>query len=104
MVKETYVPARIRISDFLSLKERALIISANITSYLRLRPMSQKPTSKKPTEDCQYLHVFPTYSHAHYLCRALRYHPDKGGDPEYFKEVSHAYVSMWRQSFSSPTN
>ena len=26
------------------------------------------------------------------LCRALRLHPDKGGDPELFKEVTHAYV------------
>ena len=25
--------------------------------------------------------------------RALRLHPDKGGDPELFKEVTHAYVS-----------
>ena len=24
--------------------------------------------------------------------RALRLHPDKGGDPELFKEVTHAYV------------
>jgi curved DNA-binding protein CbpA len=27
------------------------------------------------------------------VCRALRLHPDKGGDPELFKEVTHAYVS-----------
>lgn len=26
--------------------------------------------------------------------RALRLHPDKGGDPELFKEVTHAYVSL----------
>ena len=26
--------------------------------------------------------------------RALRLHPDKGGDPELFKEVTHAYVHV----------
>ncbi|KAK7693064.1 DNAj domain protein [Cerrena zonata] len=27
-----------------------------------------------------------------YRKKALRLHPDKGGDPEQFKEVTHAYV------------
>ncbi|KAI0317747.1 DnaJ domain-containing protein [Amylostereum chailletii] len=27
-----------------------------------------------------------------YRQKALRLHPDKGGDPELFKEVTHAYV------------
>lgn len=26
--------------------------------------------------------------------RALKHHPDKGGDPELFKEITHAYVSL----------
>jgi len=34
------------------------------------------------------VHVPPTYPSP----RALRLHPDKGGDPELFKEVTHASV------------
>lgn len=33
-----------------------------------------------------------------FLRRALRLHPDKGGDPELFKEVTHAYVPLYRLS------
>lgn len=32
--------------------------------------------------------AFSAYS----FFRALRLHPDKGGDPDLFKEVTHAYV------------
>lgn len=32
--------------------------------------------------------------------RALRLHPDKGGDPELFKEVTHAYVLHYMYRFS----
>jgi hypothetical protein len=31
--------------------------------------------------------------------RALRLHPDKGGDPELFKEVTHAYVSYYEKFY-----
>lgn len=31
--------------------------------------------------------------------RALRLHPDKGGDPELFKEVTHAYVLYYMYRF-----
>ena len=27
------------------------------------------------------------------LRRALKHHPDKGGDPDKFKEITHAYVA-----------
>lgn len=31
---------------------------------------------------------------AFFFSRALRLHPDKGGDPELFKEVTHALVAF----------
>lgn len=33
------------------------------------------------------------------MFRALRLHPDKGGDPELFKEVTHAYVADTESMF-----
>ena len=34
-------------------------------------------------------------SFAYSYFRALRLHPDKGGDPDLFKEVTHAYVVLF---------
>jgi hypothetical protein len=34
------------------------------------------------------------FTHPFFFSRALRLHPDKGGDPELFKEVTHALVSF----------
>lgn len=39
---------------------------------------------------CILLVLYPS-TKLHLSLRALRLHPDKGGDPELFKEVTHAY-------------
>jgi hypothetical protein len=36
--------------------------------------------------------------------RALRLHPDKGGDPELFKEVTHAYAPMQLAEIFAPSD
>jgi hypothetical protein len=36
----------------------------------------------------------PSSANRPFLSRALRLHPDKGGDPELFKEVTHALVAF----------
>lgn len=51
--------------------------------------MQVKPTLRKPTARSVFLLCFETRVQTFYR-RALRLHPDKGGDPELFKEVTHA--------------
>lgn len=52
--------------------------------------MQARLTSKKPTARSMYQLPFKSHPGQTLYHRALRLHPDKGGDPELFKEVTHA--------------
>ena len=74
--------------------DRAVVITQQIlrstrglARCVRIRP--EKSIQKKL--GCHAL--LRAIGNAHCAIRALRLHPDKGGDPELFKEVTHAYVS-----------
>lgn len=56
--------------------------------------MPPNPTLKKPTARGSSFSGFSLFSYSHSSSRALKLHPDKGGDPELFKEVTHAYVQL----------
>jgi hypothetical protein len=85
MVKETYVLSVSAISTMLisSLPE-------NITISSKYNLMHQKATSKRRTGKSKPDFLGYCCSVDSALYRALRLHPDKGGDPELFKEVTHA--------------
>ena len=61
---------------------------------LRSLQMHQRLISRRPIAKSQRIlresSVWLTLA----FCRALRLHPDKGGDPELFKEVTHALVAL----------
>jgi len=77
----------------------SLFIPANFTTFSRFLQLPRNPNwrrriakSRSTSNNSGYL------SHLR-LSRALRLHPDKGGDPELFKEVTHACVSSGSDSF-----
>ncbi|KAG6850468.1 hypothetical protein H0H93_012889 [Arthromyces matolae] len=65
------------------------------SEYLHSKTLLFLPTMVKETKFYDLLEVPPNASEPElkkaYRKKALRLHPDKGGDPELFKEVTHAY-------------
>ena len=65
-----------------------------------LRCRSQESLSK----EVSLVSLFTLFRPLISLLRALRLHPDKGGDPELFKEVTHASVFPFYASLSTVLN
>lgn len=68
--------------------------------------MPRMQISRRHTVKSKYLWMLSRASRPPLTChtRALRLHPDKGGDPELFKEVTHAYVSLTQVHLESVFN
>lgn len=68
------------------------MLTVNSTICSKSPRMCQRPTSRRLIAKSTRLYDLPVDGGASYIYRALRLHPDKGGDPELFKEVTHAFV------------
>ena len=83
MVKETYVLHVGHSTILISVLQKILRSPRSTTRRIRKRP--QKGVPEKVTLSVLAIAIVDST-----LYRALRLHPDKGGDPELFKEVTHA--------------
>jgi hypothetical protein len=83
MVKETYV-LHVRHPAILTTSPQKILRSPRSTTRC-FRKRLKEGVSEKVNQSLCVVTIVDSDVH-----RALRLHPDKGGDPELFKEVTHA--------------